>query len=185
MADQEHNRGLEPQEQANDFSDTELSEKKDDSGPNTPPLQEIDGPVGEGKENVREDGKHELTEDECYDALAYSWPTWKKCMYLCAVAIIQIAMNYNTSVFPNVITQLTEEFPYLDKQGARTGQMIYLVFYSFGCEIWAPWSEEFGRWPILMLSEFLICIWTLPQALAPNFSSILAGRALVCRAIST
>ena len=99
-------------------------------------------------------------------------------MYLASVAVIQIAMNYNTSVYPNVVTQLTEQFA-LDKQGARTGQMIYLVFYSFGCELWAPWSEEFGRWPILMLSEALICIWTLPQALATNFSSILAGRALV------
>ncbi|KAI7164167.1 MFS general substrate transporter [Hortaea werneckii] len=129
------------------------------------------------KSDVREDGKRELKEEDAYDCLAYSWPTWKKCMYLASVAVIQIAMNYNTSVYPNVVTQLTEQFA-LDKQGARTGQMIYLIFYSFGCELWAPWSEEFGRWPILMLSEALICIWTLPQALATNFSSILAGRAL-------
>jgi predicted MFS family arabinose efflux permease len=100
-------------------------------------------------------------------------------MYLCSVAIIQIAMNYNTSVYPNLITPLTEEFG-ITEQKARTGQMIYLLFYSFGCELWAPWSEEFGRWPILQLSETLINIFILPAALANNFGSILAGRALVC-----
>lgn len=160
----------------NDTSGSDVDEKKDDSStPNTPP----NGLAGEEKEKVRADGKVELKEEDCYEILAYSWPTWKKWMYLSSVAVIQIAMNYNTSVFPNVVPQLVEVFPYLSEQGARTGQMIYLIFYSFGCELWAPWSEEFGRWPILMLSEFLIIIWTLPQALAPNFNSILAGRALV------
>lgn len=130
------------------------------------------------KSNVRPDGKRELTEDDAYDILAYNWPSWKKWMYLCSVATIQIAMNYNTSVYPNAVAPLVEEFG-ITEQKARTGQMIYLIFYSFGCELWAPWSEEFGRWPILQLSETLINIFILPAALANNFGSILAGRALV------
>ena len=39
-------------------------------------------------------------------------------------------------------------------------------------------SEEFGRKPILQLSLFLVNIWQLPVALAPNFASIMVGRAL-------
>lgn len=35
-----------------------------------------------------------------------------------------------------------------------------------------------GRWPILQLSLFLVNIWQLPVALAPNFASIMVGRAL-------
>lgn len=54
--------------------------------------------------------------------------------------------------------------------------MIYLVAYSFGCELWAPWSEEYGRWPILQLSCLLINIWQLPCALAKNYNTIIAGR---------
>jgi len=137
-------------------------------------------PPNEQKEKAgaRADGKRELTEDDAYDLLAYNWPSWKKGMYLCSVATIQIAMNFNTSVYPNLITPLTEEFG-ITEQKVRTGQMIYLLFYSFGCELWAPWSEEFGRWPILQLSETLINIFILPAALANNFGSILAGRALV------
>jgi MFS family permease len=49
---------------------------------------------------------------------------------------------------------------------------------AFGCELWAPWSEEFGRWPIMQLSLFLVNIWQIPCALAPNLGTIVACRAL-------
>ena len=58
------------------------------------------------------------------------------------------------------------------------GQMIFLVAYAFGCELWAPWSEEIGRWPVLQISLLLVNIWQIPCALAPNFSTIIAFRFL-------
>lgn len=99
-------------------------------------------------------------------------------MYLASIAGIQISMNFNTSVFPSAVTPISEHFG-VSLQAARVGQMIYLVFYSFGCELWAPWSEEFGRWPILQLSMFLINIWNVPNSVAPNFGTIIVCRALV------
>lgn len=125
----------------------------------------------------RADGKRELKEWECWDQLAYKWPTWKKCMFLSSIALIQISMNFNTSVYPSAVNPLSEHFG-ISLQAARVGQMIYLVFYSFGCELWAPWSEEFGRWPILQLSLFLINIWQIPNSVAPNFATIVVCRAL-------
>lgn len=124
------------------------------------------------------DGKRELREWECWDKLAYSWPKWKKAMYLASIAGIQISMNFNTSVYPSAVNPVAEHFG-ISTQAARVGQMIYLVFYSFGCELWAPWSEEFGRWPILQLSMFLINIWEIPCSVAPNFATIIVCRALV------
>ena len=56
--------------------------------------------------------------------------------------------------------------------------MIFLVTYAFGCELWAPWSEEVGRWPVLQLSLFLVNIWQILAGLAPNFGSLLLARAL-------
>jgi len=56
--------------------------------------------------------------------------------------------------------------------------MIFLILYAFGCELWAPWSEELGRKPILQLSLLLVNIWQLPVALAPNFATVMVGRAL-------
>ncbi|KAK1143873.1 hypothetical protein N8T08_005988 [Aspergillus melleus] len=141
----------------------------------------LNGPLAKetlGSPNSRDlSEKRELKEHECYDKLGYCWPRWKKWTYLAAVAFVQVSMNFNTSVFPNAVSPIAEAWG-ISEQKSRVGQMIYLVTYSFGCELWAPWSEEFGRWPILQLSMFLINIWQIPAALAPNWGTIIVARAL-------
>lgn len=122
--------------------------------------------------------KYEITEDDCYEELGFCFPTWKKWYILTVIFWVQVSMNFNTSLYSNAITGITHEFPGVSAQGARCGAMIFLVLYAFGCELWAPWSEEFGRWPVLQLSLFLVNLWQLPVALAKNFATILVGRAL-------
>lgn len=75
--------------------------------------------------------------------------------------------------------------------------MIFLICYAFGCELWAPWSEELGRRWTLQASLFLVnsmsahttirkriyadfvcLVWQVLAALAPNFGSIIVARAL-------
>lgn len=121
--------------------------------------------------------KVELTEEDCYDQLGYAFPSWKKWMIISVIFLVQTSMNFNTSLYSNALTGISEEFG-VSMQAARCGAMIFLVLYAFGCELWAPWSEELGRKPILQLSLFLVNIWQLPVALAPNFASIMVGRAL-------
>ncbi|KAJ5566686.1 uncharacterized protein N7459_010068 [Penicillium hispanicum] len=128
-------------------------------------------------DKVRSDGKRELTEDDCYDQLGFSFPWYKRWGILTVIFIVQSSMNFNSSVYPNAVTPLSEHF-HISEQAARVGQMIFLVTYAFGCELWAPWSEEFGRWPIMQLSLFLVNIWQIPCALAPNFGTIVVCRAL-------
>jgi MFS family permease len=119
----------------------------------------------------------EITEEDCWDQLGYSFPTWKKWTILSVIFLVQVSMNFNTSLYSNAIGGISEEFG-VSEQGARVGAMIFLVLYAFGCELWAPWSEELGRKPILQASLFLVNIWQLPVALAPNYASIIVGRAL-------
>ena len=121
--------------------------------------------------------KIEITEEDCYDELGFSFPTWKKWMILSVIFLVQVSMNFNTSLYSNAIDGISAEF-HVSSQAARCGAMIFLVLYAFGCELWAPWSEELGRKPILQASLFLVNIWQLPVALAPNFASIMVGRAL-------
>lgn len=64
-------------------------------------------------------------------------------------------MNFNASVYANGVPLLTEKFG-ISEQAARVGQMIFLIAYAFGCELWAPWSEELGRWPVLQVSLCLV-----------------------------
>lgn len=124
-----------------------------------------------------EDNRIEITEEDCYDELGYSWPELKKWTVLSVIFLVQVSMNFNTSLYSNALGGISKEYG-VSEQGARCGAMIFLVLYAFGCELWAPWSEEFGRKPILQASLLLVNIWQLPVALAPNFASIMVGRAL-------
>ncbi|KAI9724383.1 MAG: hypothetical protein M1812_000451 [Candelaria pacifica] len=125
----------------------------------------------------REDGKIELSEDDCYNELGFGFSTFKKWTILSVIFAVQVSMNFNTSIYANNIIPLTEEFT-ISGQAARVGQMIFLVAYAIGSELWAPWSEEFGRWPVLQLSLFLVNIWQIPCGLAPNFGTIIVARFL-------
>ncbi|KAI9850619.1 MAG: hypothetical protein M1838_005333 [Thelocarpon superellum] len=91
--------------------------------------------------------------------------------------MVQVSMNFNSSVYANAVTPISMSFG-VSEQAARVGQMIFLVAYAFGSELWAPWSEEYGRWPVLQLSLFLVNIWQIPAALAKNFGTIIVARFL-------
>ncbi|KAJ6092833.1 Major facilitator superfamily domain general substrate transporter [Penicillium sp. IBT 16267x] len=126
---------------------------------------------------IEKSGKRELTEDDCYEKLGFCFPTWKKWMILTVIFVVQMSMNFNSGVYSNAVTGMTKEFG-ISEQAARVGQAVFLIAYAFGCELWAPWSEEFGRWPIMQLSLFFVNIWQIPGALAPNFGTIVVCRTL-------
>lgn len=121
--------------------------------------------------------KLEIQESENYDILAFSFPQWRKWTILVVVFLVQVSMNFNTSVYANAIAPMSEHFS-LPESTIRLGQMIFLVAYAFGSELWAPWSEELGRWPVIQLSLFLVNVWQILCALAPKFHYILIGRFL-------
>lgn len=121
--------------------------------------------------------RYEMTEEDCYDELGFSFPTWKKWTILSVVFMVQVSMNFNTSLYSNAVPGISDEFN-VSAQAARAGAAIFLITYAFGCELWAPWSEELGRWPVLQLSMFLVNIWQIPVGIAPNFATILVARAL-------
>jgi hypothetical protein len=114
--------------------------------------------------------RYEITEEDCYDELGFSFPTWKKWTILSIVFMVQVSMNFNTSLYSNAVGGISEEFN-VSSQAARVGAAVFLITYAFGCELWAPWSEELGRWPILH-------IWQIPVGIAPNFATIVVCRAL-------
>lgn len=141
-------------------------------------------PLGEKTEgghaqlgNTAPSDRIELTEDMCYDKLGYSFSEKRKWMIIAVIFLVQTSMNFNTSLYSNGLKGISEEFG-VSMQAARCGAMIFLVLYAFGCELWAPWSEELGRKPILQLSLGLVNIWQFPVGFAPNFTSIMVGRAL-------
>ena len=88
-------------------------------------------------------------------------------LILSIIFMVQVSMNFNASVYGNAIVPLTKRYG-ITEQYARVGQLVFLVAYAFGCELWAPWSEELGRRPILQWSLGLVNLWQIPCALAPK-----------------
>lgn len=58
------------------------------------------------------------------------------------------------------------------------GMVAFLVAYAFGCELWAPWSEELGRWSVMQVSLLCVNISIGICAGAQNFTTIIAGRVI-------
>lgn len=137
----------------------------------------VDGVDGAGADGEKGEYKAELHEHDCYDKLGFSFPWWKKWGIISVIFIVQVSMNFNAGFYASGISLFASHFG-ISEQAARVGQMDFLIAYGFGSELWAPWSEEYGRWPIMQLSLFLVNIWQIPCALAPNFGTIVVCRIL-------
>ncbi|KAI1759600.1 major facilitator superfamily domain-containing protein [Hypoxylon sp. FL1150] len=121
-----------------------------------------------------------LTEVDCPEALATSWSNTKKWTVLAVIFIIQMSMNLNASLYASAQRGIMEKFG-VGQQAAATGAAIFLVFYAFGCELWAPWSEEFGRRIVLQASLVLVNVCCVSVGIAEAigwFPLIIIGRAL-------
>jgi len=166
---------LEQMNEKLESKDEEDASDKSQAGTNNAPATE--NANGGNLEKLGTYDKYEITEDDCYEELGYCYPAWKKWYILTVIFIVQVSMNFNTSLYSNALGGISTTFG-VSEQAARVGAAIFLVTYAFGCELWAPWSEEFGRWPVIQLSLGLVNIWQIPVALAPNFGTILVCRAL-------
>lgn len=78
------------------------------------------------KHHIDDSDKIELTEEDCYDELGFSFPFWKKWTILSIIFLVQVSMNLNTSLYSNGLVGISEEFG-VSEQAARAGAMIFLV----------------------------------------------------------
>ncbi|RYO84001.1 hypothetical protein DL762_005871 [Monosporascus cannonballus] len=128
-------------------------------------------------EKRRPDGKVLLTEDEAESALAFALPEWRKWSILVLILCIQTSMNSNASMYGFAVDGLAGKYA-VPASRARLGQFLFLFAYGFGCEFWAPWSEELGRWPTQQASLFLVNLWQILSALSPGIGGVLVSRVL-------
>jgi hypothetical protein len=80
--------------------------------------------------------RYEITEEDCYDELGFTFPNWRKWLILSIVFTVQVSMNFNTSLYSNAVHGISEEFG-VSAQAGRLGAAIFLITYAFGCELWA------------------------------------------------
>lgn len=96
---------------------------------------------------------------------------------LLTVSQVQIAMNMNGSLYANAQVSMSNFFG-VSVQQTTYGNMAFLMSYAFGCELWAPWSEELGRKWLMQASMALVILFTAVIPLSPNFATVLVLRIL-------
>lgn len=73
--------------------------------------------------------------------------------------------------------EIQKEF-YVSAEITTLALSLYVLGFAVGPVLLAPLSEYFGRQPVYVVSWFVLFIFQLPVALAPNIGTI-----LVCRFI--
>jgi MFS family permease len=83
-------------------------------------------------------------------------------------------------VYSNAIGPLNKEYNLGDNHftNARAGMAWFLILYGLGCELWAPWSEEFGRFWVMQLSLGTVNIWQILAGASTKWSMVLTARLL-------
>ncbi|KAF1941555.1 multidrug transporter [Clathrospora elynae] len=121
-----------------------------------------------------------LDEANSVEHTAYMFSNKKKWWILIVVALCQTSMNYNAAVYSNAIGRLNAHYHLGDNHvtNARAGMAWFLILYGFGCELWAPWSEEFGRWPIMQLSLGTVNAWQILAGASNSWHQVLIARLL-------
>jgi hypothetical protein len=109
------------------------------------------------------DSKIILTKADCEDKLGFAYSEKKKWGILSVIFAVQTSMNFNAAVYGNAVSNMEKKFG-VTAQSGRLGQMAFLIAYAFGCELWAPWSEEIGRFKVLQWSLGLVNLWQIPCA---------------------
>lgn len=88
----------------------------------------------EDEKTHNKDGKEILQMEDCYEQLGFGFSSLKKWTVLTIIFLVQVSMNFNTSLYSNGLKGISETFD-VSEQGARCGAMIFLVLYAFGCEV--------------------------------------------------
>lgn len=130
-----------------------------------------------GNETDHTDQRKSITRDQCKDKIGFNWSTKQKWLVLSVIFVVQISMNFNASIFPGAIPGLAEKYD-VPRETIRWGQFGFLIAYAFGCELWAPWSEEYGRFWSLQLSLLFVNLWQILCLFSPTAYGVIAGRIL-------
>ncbi|KAI0153064.1 major facilitator superfamily domain-containing protein [Xylariaceae sp. FL1272] len=118
-----------------------------------------------------------ITESTYPEALARSFSRTKRWTILFIIFVVQVSMNLNVGIFANAQAGIATEFGRTYDEAAW-GAGVFLITYAFGCELWAPWSEELGRKYVLQASLGLVNLMCFPVIFnGGNFNRIVVARA--------
>ncbi|OKL63716.1 hypothetical protein UA08_00013 [Talaromyces atroroseus] len=108
--------------------------------------------------------------------MPWNFSPWSKWMWVGLLSAITLLTPFASSILSPAIDSLDKEF---GNDSAMVGSFtvsIYLLGYVVGPVFIAPFSEIYGRKPVLTVANAFFCLWQIGCALAPNIQTL-----IVCR----
>jgi MFS family permease len=135
--------------------------------------------VSIGSNDSSDAPKHELHEEDplAYPETGFGFKQAKKWIILSVIFFVQVSMNFNAAIYGNAVPGMADEFG-RSESALHYGQAAFLVAYAFGCELWAPWSEELGRKWVMQGSLFLVNVFQLPCMFSHSLGMTVFGRVM-------
>ncbi|KAL4984498.1 major facilitator superfamily domain-containing protein [Aspergillus falconensis] len=106
------------------------------------------------------------------------WGFWRKWYITCFVSMLNVVTTWCAGAFSSGASEIADHFQ-VSTEVTTLCLSMYVLGYAVGPVLLAPLSEYFGRQPVYLVSWFLVCLFQLPLALAPNI-----GAMIVCRLIA-
>ncbi|KAL4804994.1 major facilitator superfamily domain-containing protein [Aspergillus unguis] len=120
-----------------------------------------------------------ITFGDCPKKNPYNWPFTKK-LYVVVITLLCVMNSGVSSSLPtNATPYIMEAFDVTDDSQSSLPSGIFLIGYVVGPLIWSPLSEMIGRRPVLLYTFIGFFLFTLADALAPGWSTLLFFR-FVC-----
>lgn len=105
------------------------------------------------------------------------WPKWKKWYITCFASFLNVITCLCAGGYSSAQDDIIEVFG-VSAEVATLGLSMYILGFAVGPMVLAPLSEYYGRSPVYIGSWFILFIFQLPVALAPNIATV-----IVCRFI--
>ncbi|KAF2161461.1 hypothetical protein M409DRAFT_69801 [Zasmidium cellare ATCC 36951] len=106
-----------------------------------------------------------------------NFPRWKKWYITALVSYYNFLASTGASGYTNASAGISQTY-HVSREVSTLGMSMFVFGFALGPLLLAPLSEYYGRRPIYVVSLFVLFIFQLPIALAPNIGTILICRLL-------
>ncbi|KAK5132524.1 hypothetical protein LTR08_008908 [Meristemomyces frigidus] len=106
-----------------------------------------------------------------------NWPKWKKWYITCFASFLNVITCLCAGGYSSASSDIATRFS-VSAEVATLGLSMYILGFALGPMVLAPLSEYYGRSPVYIGSWFILVIFQIPLALAPNIETV-----IICRLI--
>ncbi|KAJ9477689.1 putative Fluconazole resistance protein 1 (putative) [Pseudozyma hubeiensis] len=106
-----------------------------------------------------------------------SFPTWRKIQILIVTMLLELWVNAISSIYSFGALEVAAEFG-IGQVASRAPAAVFLFGFAIGPIFAAPFSEDYGRVPVMVIGIAAVALFQIGCALAKNLATLVVLRLL-------